>query len=403
MTPEARLLLRCARVDLAPEDREEIAALCRAKLDWQTVRTLADRHGLAALLQRHLGDRTTEEVPREMLAALWAHRERLERRNVAMAAELVRVCRLLAIAGVRAVPYKGPSLALAAYSDLALREFGDLDLLVPAADALAAKEALVASGYRPEFHLSPTLERSLVRSRRHYELPLRDDTRKVLVELHWRADPDIDALPLGDGNWWNGLDRVRLPDGEVPALVPEDLLLVLCLHGTKHSWSSLGWLVDVAELVRHEHRLDWEKIVEKARVLGCRRKLAVGLRLANRLLEAPVPPHILAATTDEPVIAAASAIEAAMFAVPYSSPGVLAGAHRNVALHDSALARARIVLRTLFTPSLGDWQRWPALPPSLSFLYWMLRPVRLAEKYLLRRTPPAATPRTPPPQPHSTG
>ena len=38
----------------------------------------------------------------------------------------------------------------------------------------------------------------------------------------------------------------------VPALPDRELLLILCLHGTKHFWSSLGWLVDVAELIRRE-------------------------------------------------------------------------------------------------------------------------------------------------------
>jgi hypothetical protein len=53
-------------------------------------------------------------------------------------------------------------------------------------------------------------------------------------------------------------------------------------------------------------------------------------------------------------------------------------------LQDTPARAARYLLKSLFTPGLGEWQRW-SLPRGLFLMYWPLRWVRLAEKYLLRR------------------
>ncbi len=42
--------------------------------------------------------------------------------------------------------------------------------------------------------------------------------------------------------------------------------------------------------------------------------------------------------------------------------------------------RVHFILRLTFTPSLGDWEL-VRLPAVLSFLYYLIRPVRLAVKF----------------------
>lgn len=402
LAPEARLLLTCGRTTLDPAGRGCLQDLCGSGLDWATVEMLAARHGLFPLLHRHLGALEPGVIPREVQASLWARHETLCRRNRFMTRELVEIVDLMARAGIRVAPYKGPTLAIAAYGDLALREFGDLDLLVRSKDVLRIRDLLQARGYRSEYALTPVLQRALVCSRRHYELPLRDPARALLVELHWRADPDVEAVPLGDERWWSELERIELEGTPVPMLKVPELMLILCLHGTKHSWSSLGWLVDVAELARRADRLDWEAIAGTARRLGVGRKLGVGITLARELLEVSFPPEALREADDPVVRRVAAEIRASLFNSEYRPFTVARIVWRNVQLQKGVPARLRYLARALFTPGLGEWQHWP-LPRPLHFLYVPLRVARLAGKYLFRRTPPAAKPRTPPPQPHSTG
>jgi hypothetical protein len=66
----------------------------------------------------------------------------------------------------------------------------------------------------------------------------------------------------------------------------------LCVHGTKHQWKRLSWLCDIAELIRAYPELRWEQVAAQAARLGIERRLYLGLFLANRLLEAPLPKPI---------------------------------------------------------------------------------------------------------------
>ena len=376
--PEARLLLACGRATLGNGERQAVEKLAREVADWDRVDALAVRHGLVPLLHRHLGSLTPGVVPKPTLAALWARAEVIARRSRAMARELEEVIAHLAAQGITVAPYKGPALALALYGDVALRDFGDLDLLVRAQDAIRAKDALAARGYVPQFALPPHLEQALVESPRHDELPLLDKARGFLVELHWRTDPDYDVLDVG---LWNRLEPVSGGATTLWTLPERELLLVLGLHGTKHLWASLNWLVDVAELLRRGPDGEW--LLERARAFGCLRRLALCLRLARDLLDAPIPALLARAIEDERVVRLAAQITPALFEPEYRAPGTVDYLHTLLGLQDSFPGRARYLARTMLTPTLGDWLAHP-LPRGLSFLYLPLRIPRLARKYLAR-------------------
>ena len=382
MSPEGRFLLACARTRLGAAHRERIVEACEAGIDWGALKALAVRHSLAPLVDRHLAS-AAGFVPKPVLAWFWARHQAIAKRNGEMAAELAALVADLNEAGLRVVPYKGPTLALAAYGELSLREFGDLDLLVCAREAPRIRARLESRGYRCEYPLTPALEAALVRSRRHYELPLRDTGRGFLVELHWRSDPQYEAVRTSDPAWWATLGRARIEGVPIPELPDVDLMLVLCLHGAKHAWQNLSWLVDVAELVGRKPGLDWTAIVEKARAMGAARRIALGLLLANLLLDMEMPTAIAALAEERAVVRRAREIASGLLDPVERRVGMWRLLADEVRLHDRPLAGLGYLIRTAVAPGLGDWTRW-RLPPSLFPLYWLLRPVRLAGKYLLR-------------------
>ena len=68
------------------------------------------------------------------------------------------------------------------------------------------------------------------------------------------------------------------------ALAPEDSLLILCVHANKHQWSRLGWICDIAEMLRSHPDLNWPVVMEQARMLRSERMLLLGLLLARESL-----------------------------------------------------------------------------------------------------------------------
>lgn len=376
---EADLLLCGARLDLEPPHRQRILQLVETGLDWPYLLRMAAWHGLRPLLYRHLNAIASPAVPQPVFVELWGNHEATARRNRGMARELSKILAALDAHDIPAIPYKGPALAAFVYGDLALREFGDLDILLRPADLLKAKARLEGLGYRAQYPLAPAAEAAFLRSSSQYHVVLRHPEHATLVELHWKTDPDY-PVEQGTDQWWKQLGRTRLDAADIRCFSVEELVLVLCLHGTKHYWGSLGWLVDVAELLRQHPRLDWEWIAAKAGALACTRRLAVGLRLAHRLLEAPLPAQALSAFQGmAEVEKLATDMAASLF--PPRQLSAFERLGRNLRLYERLGQRLSHCVSAVLAPSLIEWSRWP-LPRALFILYVPLRLARLTRKYM---------------------
>jgi hypothetical protein len=221
-----------------------------------------------------------------------------------------------------------------------------------------------------------------------------------MVELHWRSDRDF-PVERDDSGWWESRPRIPFMGGAVRAFDPTEMFLVLCVHGSKHRWAALAWLVDIAELLRANAIGDAAAIASRARAMGAERRLYLGLRLARDLLGAPVPAP-LQAGCERGDIGLLAANVAAEILEPRDA-GAFTRLRRHLALYDRTSHRLRCAWRVIATPTLAEWSRWPLGRP-LFFLYPAIRLARLAGRYVTPRPriPPGATPRTPPPQPHST-
>ncbi len=204
----------------------------------------------------------------------------------------------------------------------------------------------------------------------------------MLVELHWQAGREAAVLPLDDDLWWSQLATVQIEGLDVRLLLDRDLLLALALHGTKHHWCSLGWLVDIAELMRRP-QLEWGWIAARARALGCERRLGLGIHLASTLLDAPMSAEAHALASDKEVQRIGARIVDGLFKPDFHSLRVFEALRIDLRLCAGMWQRVRHLFASLLSPGIGEWTRWP-LPRVLFFLYFPLRIARLTGKYFFR-------------------
>src|SRR5207245_4369807 len=131
---------------------------------------------------------------------------------------------------------------------------------------------------------------------------------------HWAFAPREFPLPLKVEDVWARLEPLPLGGTLVRTLSAEHLLLVLCAHGAKHCWERLGWICDIAELLRRTPALDLSGMLAQARSLGVERIVRLGLRLAAELLDVPLPEAVPCRARDaRPVGALAAQVRAALF------------------------------------------------------------------------------------------
>ena len=335
---------------------------------------------MESLLYKHLESVGSGRMPRPVFMELWRRYENNARANLIRTRELLRVLGLFSAQGILALPYKGPALAEQLYGSIALREFEDLDILVRFSDVLRAKSVLLAEGYQPDYPLRPAVEGAFLRSRAQYHRVLVHASTGVKVELHWKTDPDFPVERGDDEGWWASRFTMPLLDGSIRCFSREELLMVLCLHGTRHQGYRLGWLIEITEVIG-QGSLDWIKIVAMAHHQGCTRRLAVPLLLANRLLAACIPPEVDQLIRADPTIAdLAARIASRLFT---RNAGELRGLDRlrvSLQFYDRMQHRMNHIVDVSLAPSLNEWSRWP-LPRPLFVLYPPLRLWRLAAKY----------------------
>src|SRR5215211_4368567 len=275
---ENDLLLCCARTRASEGVVARMRELAATEIDWEYLFLLARRHSLVPLLYLQLERHASDLVPHERLAQLKKHYLENSARNTILTAELCRLITLFADAGVEAIPYKGPVLALFAYDNLALRRFVDLDVIVNKSDVLKAREILLACGYTPSKSLSLSQQELLLHTQ--HNLQFSRDNHRLIVELHWEVAPHLFASTVDADTLWQNLITIDLNGTPVKTLSAEDLLFSLCVHGSRHLWERLGWICDIAELVSR-HDFDWNALLKRAASADSDRMFLLGLYLAE--------------------------------------------------------------------------------------------------------------------------
>jgi hypothetical protein len=290
LSPEWKFLLACARTGLREEELQTVTALIADGLDWNCVAKTSFNHGVTPLVYHslcrsrpstsRLKNAGTEVIPREFLVQLQNQFYANTAHNLYLTEHLLGLLNLFKQHGISALPFKGPVLAASAYGNLALREFSDLDILIRKRDLSAVKEILTSKGYRAGIQS-------------HWECHFLAEEPGVMIDLHWAIMPSYFPFALDIDGLWDRLESISLNGRMVPSLSPPDLLLTLCVHGSKHLWERLAWICDVAELVRSSESVDWTPAMEEAGRLGVERMVALGLFLANDLLGARLSDDIL--------------------------------------------------------------------------------------------------------------
>jgi hypothetical protein len=371
---EIGVVLAAARSRLPAAEVGRLRNLVRAGPDWDAVLRAARRHEVFPLLGHSLKTLGAGAVPAPVLHRLQEWSFATAARNLFLTGELLRLLDRLGKEGVLAVPFKGPVLAAAAYGSPALRSFADLDILVDVRDVPRAQSLLEREGYRPRLPRAGLRRLAYLQSECSSDY-LREDGRAT-VELHWGLMPRYFGFPLRLADVRGRLTSVSLGAAAVPSLAAEDLLLFLCLHGTKHRWASLKWICDVAELVGSPEALDWGVVTRRAGALGGERMLRLGLLLAADLLGARPPEGAGPPPADRAVRALGAEVQAALFAPggPVSThPG--AGNLFYLKAMTSGWRRARYCLHVATIPTPEDWERLP-LPAALAGLYYPLHGLR---------------------------
>ena len=171
---------------------------------------------------------------------------------------------------------------------------------------------------------------------------------------HFPFAPEPDSL-------FAGARRIAIGEAAVLTLSPVDMMLVLCVHSTKHGWMNLSNLCDIAGMVRANRDADWAEVLDKAGPIGAQRMVMLGFNLARELLGAEFPAAIARmAQDDRRVIALTRRVIRQMFLRPAERHPPLRALDGPAAFNRAGRPKSPLLLR----PCIGSNQRGVQVSPA---------------------------------------
>jgi hypothetical protein len=313
-----QLLLDLLRSSLEDSARQpESLDRKRADVDWPAFVQLARHHHIVPLVSESLRAASVDP-PSDTVSELEQESEINARLALRQTAHLIDLGKLLDAESIQAIVLKGTTLALRAYGNLALRQHGDVDVVVTSSDIDRAVAVLVQNGY--DLRLQYTTDAPacaayrevaadlrLGRGRRQNQSSAEDGfdhprlakrwkvfrglgneltfyaARHGVVDLHWKPFRNDEFFPL---DLWSNSTTLSINGVNFRVLAPEAELLYLVAHGAGHGWMHLKWLVDLPHLIARAN-VDLEAVARTAKKAGLDVMLGSALYLCQELFGLP--------------------------------------------------------------------------------------------------------------------
>jgi len=356
-----------------PMNPERMRRLAAEVTDWDCLIKAAREHRIAPMLHDCVL-KLELAIPPEAAESLRLEYDRNAYQGLANAAELIALLEEFSRHQIPAMPFKGVVLGASVYGGLTTRPAGDLDILIHHRHLKRATEILLRRGYQLS---TPTNEDGSPAAAECYEYEFERPIDGLIVELRWRLELFQPQFRQEVGlDWaWPRRRSVKLAGAEVPNLTAEAMLLMLCMHGCKHYWSRLIWIVDVAMLLDAEPDLEWSWALREAKRLGLWRALSLGVLLAQSVGNAPVPAALLRRFQSDTIsVGLARHFEENIFHAPGAGPAWrVPYAVKLLGTRDRLMFLASL---GFLRPNERDFGA-VALPKPLRALYYLIRPIRL--------------------------
>lgn len=387
---ENQLIIDASRTKNSFQQSEQISNVLRQPLDWIYIIQTAGRNCTLPLLSWNLLQNFSHLLSDVVIGELEFNYQFFMKQNMFLAKKLINVSQLFESNNIPLISFKGPLLATRAYGNIALRQFNDLDVLVPPSYLDKAIELLISAGYIPKTDLR-WFERKDWYLTRKKDVIFVDENSEYIVELHWKLSGAHFAYPVEIDRLWKNLETSKLAGVDVNVLHFNDLFIYLCLHGARHSWERLSWICDLNELITSRSEIDWKEINQDAKRLGCENILGLGLFLVHKFFGTKVAvPNWEKIESDQTFRELADQIENRLFDENAVNIDLKERYAYHLKLKERRWDKLKLhlhyqfwYLQLLLFPNSLDKETFN-LPSWSNPVYYFIRPMRLLYTYIIK-------------------
>lgn len=344
--------------------------ICLVK-DWNAFIDLAYEHGVFPLVYKTLKN-YGELIPQEILHSIKMLNIEIVKENMLMTAELIKVMKLLEKNNIEALAFKGPTLAQMAYGNITLRQYSDLDIFVHKKDIYKIYD-LLKDTYSRSLKLTTSQEPTWFKYAHDLGLTSPNGTH---IEFHWTMLDTDHPVNLEKINFFHHKASIAINKTQVNVMSNEIFLVYLCIHGSKHMFERIEWIVDIDQFVRTQN-IDWDLVFQLSQNKNYKYFVNLGFYLAKQLFNSPikVPEYKNFEIIEKHIYSSWNDIET------FDNKTNL---EYMLLLFTSKVDKLKYLHKIYLKPTFSEYW-FVDLPKPLYFLYYPLRQCLLIYKYFLKR------------------
>lgn len=344
------------------------------KIDWDCLIDMSVEQGILPQLFTRLTRQSSVNLPQAVLKKLKTSFFYNAIHNFKTTKKLIKILEIFSKRNLKVAFLRGTALAVQAYGDIALRNFGDIDILIDNRDFSQVYDLLVSNGFQSHNPKIGKMKRIWARSRRNFEF------QKMNYYYDFHQQVVQGPKFLNQVNIHENLSSVELFSKQVPTLNIEDTILMLALHGVHHGWIYLKLAADLAHLIHsHKEDISWEKLIRKAKRMGSLRILWIGLILSRDFCQLRIPADVQnMIEKDNRAKQLACKFKTETLRIRKSNRIPVMAFPRSL---DSFLYKIRYLLYHIFNPTDLDLLT-VKLPGFLYPVYFVIRPLRLGINFM---------------------
>jgi hypothetical protein len=190
--------------------------------------------------------------------------------------------------GIQTIVLKGIPLAILHYRNYGVRPMNDIDILVPASQALLTADALKNAGWTPTASESQDVPMQY----RHSQQFVSESGTEL--DLHWTLMIESTRVVSGS-DFWSKAVPIKIHGVPSYALDPTDMLFHVIIHGVK--WNPeppIRWIADAMTIIQSPDRqIDWLRIISHAKKYMVSLQIKEGFSYLYENFHVPVPKTIM--------------------------------------------------------------------------------------------------------------
>jgi hypothetical protein len=285
--------------------------------------------------------------------------------------------------GIKAIAFKGPTLAQLAYGDIALRQYSDLDILIDEKEIYNSLKLLLSYNYKCDHPISLLENKKFRQLDNDFSLYTPNN---IHIELHWRLFRKKIGKLENFQKYHSNILNIQLSNSKIPTLSLEYLLVYLCMHGSKHAWERIEWINDIHYLIINNYQaISWDKVIKISSTMQSKKFVLSSLNLVYTFYNTKLPHKIINLINTNTFDQLSK--DACFFIQNTREENY--NYYRKIMLFqtkllDTKTKKIAYILNSYFSITANDYLTFP-LPSHLNFLYYILKPLRIILKVVKRQ------------------